>query len=332
LLKNYNNIYEVGFKALTQFDVSRIKYLDGWRGCAILGVLVGHFLSPPWINTARFGVELFFVLSGRLMAQILFTKGVPLRQFFGRRVSRIYPALLVMVGVIAIVDPRATSAQVAVSLTFLANYVSVDGTGALSHVWSLCVEEHMYILLAIIAAFHRKFGFSPSVALSLVAAAMVVNGVVQTISGGNYYEVYWRTDTRGASILFGAIAYLVIEVRNLKIKPFVPIILGFIAIALNSNPIPDPVKYSFGTASLAISLSMIPKTFGIVRKALEWPALTTIGLASYSLYLWQQPFYIANGSGRIGILPAVIASLVFGAMSYKFIEGPVRRRINAWVG
>jgi peptidoglycan/LPS O-acetylase OafA/YrhL len=50
----------------------RLSYLDGWRGLAIICVLAGHFLFIKSFNLGPFGVELFFVLSGRLMADILF--------------------------------------------------------------------------------------------------------------------------------------------------------------------------------------------------------------------------------------------------------------------
>lgn len=52
----------------------RWRELDGWRAAAIIGVLIGHFVQVPGFNAGRFGVELFFVLSGLLMAQLLFVK------------------------------------------------------------------------------------------------------------------------------------------------------------------------------------------------------------------------------------------------------------------
>jgi peptidoglycan/LPS O-acetylase OafA/YrhL len=76
---------------------ARLSALDGWRGLAILGVLFDHFVTKSGINLGRFGVELFFVLSGRLMAEILFVQKMPLNVFFLRRFSRVYPALFVFV-------------------------------------------------------------------------------------------------------------------------------------------------------------------------------------------------------------------------------------------
>jgi len=69
-----------------------IAYLDGWRGLAIISVLVAHFSGPSsvaWMG--GFGVALFFALSGFLMGRLLFIKRVALADFFARRFNRIIP-------------------------------------------------------------------------------------------------------------------------------------------------------------------------------------------------------------------------------------------------
>jgi Acyltransferase family len=75
----------------------RIGYLDGWRGIAIVLVLLGHFAPVDAANLGTLGVDFFFVLSGRLMAEILFIKRVSLPAFYLRRFSRVYPGLLAFV-------------------------------------------------------------------------------------------------------------------------------------------------------------------------------------------------------------------------------------------
>src|ERR1700722_3943799 len=80
----------------------RIQYLDGWRGVSLICVLIGHFFLRNF-NIAQLGVELFFVLSGRLMAEILFIEGTALPKFYRRRFSRIFPAMTCFVLLIFVV-------------------------------------------------------------------------------------------------------------------------------------------------------------------------------------------------------------------------------------
>jgi|SRR5450755_3109959 peptidoglycan/LPS O-acetylase OafA/YrhL len=64
---------------------------DGWRGLTIGFLLVGHFFPVPGINLGSVGVTLFFVLSGWLMTRLPFLQEMPIRTFYRRRVSRIFP-------------------------------------------------------------------------------------------------------------------------------------------------------------------------------------------------------------------------------------------------
>src|SRR4051794_29870058 len=137
---------------------TRLVYLDGWRGLSIALVLIGHFFPVPGINLGVLGVEFFFVLSGRLMGEILFIERYPLKKFFKRRFSRIYPALLVFVAVAMVALSGTFIAfkwkAALTALTFTYNYagILVTRAGALDHIWSLCVEEHAYVILALISA------------------------------------------------------------------------------------------------------------------------------------------------------------------------------------
>ena len=71
--------------------------LDNWRGWAIIFVIAGHFWHVPAIDAGRVGVELFFVLSGRLMADLLFVRRTPIPTFFQRRFTRVLPLSILFV-------------------------------------------------------------------------------------------------------------------------------------------------------------------------------------------------------------------------------------------
>jgi peptidoglycan/LPS O-acetylase OafA/YrhL len=318
--------------------MARIPYLDGWRGLAIIGVLTDHFLFSHPINPGRLGVELFFVLSGRLMAEILFERAAPLPAFFIRRAARIYPALAVFVLTIFAVAKltgvfRIPFAALLSALTFTANYYSIYGSRVtvLDHIWSLCIEEHVYLLLGVVALLARRWGLHPFNAIVALAGLFIVNGMIRTWGfGADYYAVYWRTDVRGASILIGAATYLYFARPGLpaifSAHRALPLLAGAAAILLNLQIVPDPIKYSLGTVCLAVCLCTLPSIRPAFLAVLETHWLGWIGMVSYAVYLWQQPFaQIAEPVWRVVSLPLV---LLCALVSFYLIEQPARAWLN----
>jgi len=317
---------------------TRIGYLDGWRGVALLGVLIDHFFIKRGINLGRLGVELFFVLSGRLMAEILFVRAAPLANFYARRISRIYPALVVLAACVTLVAAAAglaepTLGQFLSTVTLTANYVRLwhGGAIALDHAWSLCIEEHMYLLLGLVALAWRRWRFPLVPALAAIAAVFMINGAVETAMGLPYETVYWRSDARGASILVGAIAYLLLhrDVPRVLSGRWTPSMLGLIGFALSFKAVADPVKYSLGAMCLAASLVLMERAPAFALGILEHPLMMRLGIWSYSIYLWQQPFFgLAKGEEipRWWLLPLAIG---MGLASFYAIEQPARRWLNA---
>lgn len=316
--------------------MTRYAYLDGWRGLSILAVLIGHFLNIHGFNAGRFGVEMFFVLSGRLMAEILFIKHTPLPGFFKRRISRVWPALFVFIIAMWFIFGRTENdlhvgyQSVLSTLTFTYNYYSiyVEHTPVLDHIWSLCIEEHTYILLAILALLSRKYRFDPLKPLIALSLVFIANGAWLTFSQHlDYYNVYWRSDTRSASILIGVISFLLFNRSDKKVNVLTSVALLGLAVALNLNSIPDPIKYSLGTVCVAIAICTIKELPDYLMKFLCHPLLTRVGLISFSLYLWQQPCYkmIHQGHPRVFLLAAAFS---IAAFSYHFIEVPVRKFLN----
>ncbi|ANE52296.1 acyltransferase family protein [Flavisolibacter tropicus] len=140
--------------------------LDHLRTLAIVLVLIYHyriFFHPEWIDTVgKFGwtgVDLFFVLSGYLIAAQLFKqmaagKGLSLKQFFIKRSFRILPAYFVVVAIYFLfpyVHERPALAPLWKYLTFTQNLgLDLRTQGTFSHAWSLCIEEQFYLLLPLI--------------------------------------------------------------------------------------------------------------------------------------------------------------------------------------
>lgn len=319
---------------------ARLDYLDGWRGASILLVLAGHFLHIPVLEAGKLGVELFFALSGRLMAEILFIERMPLRQFYPRRFSRIYPALLVMIALATIAlahTPMAIGPKYAVAAAALVyNYAAALGyhAGAVDHIWSLCVEEHAYLTLGIIAALtarHPARAWAVLLALSLLAMA---NGVISTaVLGQNWYQSYWRSDVHIASILVPAVLFLSRQwhpgfwaVRAWMIPA--ALLLGAACFAGDLN-YPPVWTGTVGTTAIAFALVWVDRGPAWLVRALSWRGLCAVGLLSYSLYLWQQPFYVFAREGDLALRMASLAGAgVMALISYFAVERPARAWLN----
>lgn len=315
----------------------RIAYLDGWRGAAILGVLIDHFIKTRFLNLGRFGVEMFFVLSGILMADILFVRKKRLRDFFPRRFSRTYPALLLFATTLFLaaqlshlfhISPLAYLS----AITSTTNYYSiyVERTPVFDHIWSLSIEEQTYLFLGIVAWSSRRFAFNPLIPIIAGALFGFANGAIHTfIFHENYYATYWRTDVRGASILVGAVTYLIFnsaENRLNRIHDGYVATLGILAILFSSDYLPDPVKYTAGTVFLAISLVLLHESPRGVMAFFSSRVMVAIGTISYSLYLWQQPFgKLLRHTEKIAALPLVF---LIAWASYRFVERPARAYLN----
>jgi peptidoglycan/LPS O-acetylase OafA/YrhL len=153
--------------ALPSASKDKLYGLDHLRTLAIILVFIYHyghlFPHPAWATTfGKFGwtgVDLFFVLSGYLIASQLFRQlsagtGILLRQFFIKRFFRILPAYFVVVAIYFLfpyVHERPALAPLWKYLTFTQNLgLDLRTQGTFSHAWSLCIEEQFYLLLPLI--------------------------------------------------------------------------------------------------------------------------------------------------------------------------------------
>ncbi|MER8885094.1 acyltransferase [Mesorhizobium sp. M0816] len=316
---------------------TRLAYLDGWRGLSIALVLIGHFFPVPGINLGVLGVEFFFVLSGRLMAEILFVEYYPLKKFFKRRFSRIYPALLIFV-VAAMVALSGTFIAfkwkaALTALTFTYNYagILVTRAGALDHIWSLCVEEHAYIILAMISVVVS--GRSRVIVLlgALSVLAMANGAISYRVLAIGYEGTYWRTDVHIASILLSAVLCLLKADDRLPALlkgPHVALAATVVAVLLFMAAVPTPIHYLVAVPLLALAVNLLDFSSRYLTGFLSSLPMTMLGLWSYSLYLWQQPFYQfvdIKGSSPWLMLAAAFACAL---CSYYIIEKPARYWLN----
>jgi peptidoglycan/LPS O-acetylase OafA/YrhL len=147
--------------------------LDLLRTIAIALVFTSHFRNfagHDWFNGVSeigwAGVDLFFVLSGFLISSQLIKNAqqgkISLKEFYLRRGFRIWPnylAVLILYFGFPLFVERNSLAPLWRYLTFTLNFgLDYRKTGAFSHAWSLCVEEHFYLILPFLLMLLAKYG------------------------------------------------------------------------------------------------------------------------------------------------------------------------------
>lgn len=319
--------------------MGRIRTLDGWRGIAILLVIVNHaatyrarpgYLHGVHIGTfatslGGFGVDVFFVLSGyiitmRLLAEEQAAGAVDLKAFYIRRVFRILPPALAYLIVLCVAAQLTRIADfrwqdVAGALFFLRNYQTWYGNAGVytAHFWSLAIEEHFYFLWpGLLVLIGRKRAAWAALLGALACAAWRHHDLATHASfhwrwihpTGTDFPV--RTDVRLDGLLLGSALAIAFR-KDWFRRALEPLPTGFtlaaFLVALGSTKLTHHLPSLATNVLIAamICLSVVEQR-GWAHRMLNARPLVWIGEISYSLYLWQQLFLLSpsNSSPPLG--------------------------------
>jgi peptidoglycan/LPS O-acetylase OafA/YrhL len=317
--------------------IEHLNYLDGWRGLAIALVLEGHFFKLLPLDTGRMGVDVFFCLSGFLMSGILFIKMQPLSKFYKRRISRILPAFFVFVVAIyvfaTIQGKPFTSAELVSTLLFLRTYFPSqpgiwDTNIPIGHIWSLNIEEHCYIFMSLLVLL-RLFRGREGVVLLLTGTGCIGIGFLYVKLGMQAPRWGELGSEVAASHLLIAAGYRLIREKNgIQVPQYVPLLTLVAAILCYSKLVPWWAQSLFSPFLLAVTINHISQTYIQVKDLLSVPLLRLLGVWSFSIYLWQQPFYMYKTVFSGGTVIAMTAVMAVALFSFYILEQPCRSWLN----
>ncbi|MEZ2348694.1 acyltransferase family protein [Terriglobus sp. RCC_193] len=307
--------------------ISRLHGLDTLRAFAVLAVVFYHLTIfgelPMQLITVTWhgwmGVDLFFVLSGYLIGRQLLKPYLrehkpSLKEFYLRRAFRILPAYLTVVALYFLVPAWRDFPALPPLwkfLTFTQNFGFTFATRAFSHAWSLCVEEHFYLVLPLLVLVMMK---KPSLRRTVALIAAVVLGgivlrwwLVLRYPEEIYQRVYYPTYTRLDGLLVGVMLALVEIFRPLWWKRLTErghalFFAGLLCVASviwlfrnqdmgNSE---GPAKWGMivGFPLLAFGLGMITVSAMSVNgwlACVRVPGAETVAALAFSLYLTHKP-------------------------------------------
>lgn len=351
-----------------------ITGLDGIRAIAVIMVLAYH-LKLALFKSGFLGVTVFFVLSGYLITGILISEveeegTIDLKNFWLRRIRRLVPAVMSMAVVIIFVSTvvnrviftKGCKDFLASVLGFnnwwqIFNKVSYfEAAGVPSpftHCWSLAIETQFYLIYPLIllgiyklaksrGEGRAKRGLLFAGVTLLLALISVILMIVLFDPQQDASRVYYGTDTRAFSLLFGALLAILWDYRMVprRLSASVNMVLGSVSfavllvmtIAINGS---SNFWYRGGQfvgtilTVLVIYTVLGRKTW--LSRFLSNPVLKWIGDRSYSIYLWHYPIILLISKGIKAswwiTLIEIVLSVVLAELSYRFIETPIRHGI-----
>jgi peptidoglycan/LPS O-acetylase OafA/YrhL len=336
----------------------RIASLDGLRAISILLVMAGHLFGRSgaiveerariFSKAAHFGVEVFFVISGFLITTLLLnerarTGTTDLLAFYVRRSLRIIPPFLVFMVAIVIASQlgwiHTTRADIVHALTYTTNY-QVAPSWSLGHLWSLSVEEQFYLLWPLLFL-RLGYGGSITAALAMFATAPLVRGFMHLLTHDENYRDLPIFPAVADAIAAGCLVAL-LRPRLLAWRAYtrfagsaallslllVPVVVSVFDDYTMVNVFGGPLML----ASVAVLMEACTRRHtGVVGGLLNSRPLVFLGLVSYSLYLWQQPFLNPQAHEAINVFPLNIALAVSCALlSYFFVERPLMALRRRW--
>lgn len=348
-----------------------ITGLDGIRAIAVIMVLAYH-LKLALFKSGFLGVTVFFVLSGYLITGILISEveeegTIDLKNFWLRRIRRLVPAVMSMAVVIIFVSAvvnriiftKGCKDFLASVLGFnnwwqIFNKVSYfEAAGVPSpftHCWSLAIETQFYLIYPLIllgiyklvksrGEGRAKRGLLFAGVTLLLALISVILMIVLFDPQQDARRVYYGTDTRAFSLLFGALLAILWEYRMVprRLSASVNMVLGSVSfavllvmtIAINGS---SNFWYRggqfFGTILTVLMVYAVSGRKTWLSRFLSNPVLKWIGDRSYSIYLWHYPIILLISKGIKAswwiTLIEIVLSVVLAELSYRFIETPIR--------
>ncbi|MGY4828023.1 acyltransferase family protein [Sphaerotilaceae bacterium SBD11-9] len=319
-----------------------------------MALVVAFHLQLRGSGGGFIGVDVFFVISGYLMTQIIWgglSQGdFGYWRFVAARAARIWPALGAMVCTLLVLgafllppfDLKIVAEQALPALTFWSNQFFHDRSGYntqsvdthwLLHTWSLSVEWQFYLLYPplLMATTRLKTPGRLMLLLTLLAASL---GCQLAMSASHPASAFFLLPSRAWEMLAGGLVYLA-EARgrptlSARLRAAIShgglalVLLGALWLGVRHIPA-EGAGWPLVLPVLGVALILWARHAG--RFVLGHPLMQKLGLWSYSIYLWHWPLLVGLrmtdaflDHPKLAALGVAVASVLCGALSYRVVE------------
>ena len=338
--------------------------IDGLRAVAVSSVLLCHF-GLPGFPGGFVGVDLFFVISGFLIGQIVFEQldeqRFSFRTFYIRRIRRLFPAAMAMMVVTSALAywlflPRvfkdfgqslAASVLYASNVLFYLQAGYFDTTSQLKpllHTWSLAVEEQFYVVFPLVGCLCHRYlrrWLLPFFLLALLASfAAAVYGMEHHPRAAFYLYPFRAWELFIGTVLALKVGWLSDVARGKSTATLLGVagVLGLgYSIIFYDNIVESPTHSALlPCISAALIIVAGLNRHSLVARGLAIAPLVWIGKRSYAIYLWHWPLLVLYSYAKAAELSVaeksmlLAVTLVLSALSSRFIEEPIRFARFSW--
>jgi peptidoglycan/LPS O-acetylase OafA/YrhL len=343
----------------------RNAYLDVLRFVAIALVLLHHMTPEPpryphgigWLlvritHAGWCGVDLFFVLSGFLVSGLLFREyrergRLSLKSFLIRRGLKIYPGFYFLLAVYGPLDIIATPksgevARVLHETFFIQNYTS----SLFSQTWSLAVEEHFYLAIALLMALlasRRAIHWVPRVCLLVLPLSLFLRfREFVPHERSTYYPTHLRMDSLAFGVILSYLFHFYPAVfdwigrhRKLIFVASLLAVFPIFCVNLDDSKYIQTVGFSVNYVAFGglVAIAATPAS-SVATQSVLVNRLAELGSYSYSTYLWHMAVKRILTLIRRSVVPLpyalefvlfVVLTFVVGVAMAKLVEFPVLR-------
>ncbi|QXX94623.1 acyltransferase [Serratia marcescens] len=334
--------------------------INGLRAWAVIAVVLFHFGIPGFAG-GFVGVDVFFVISGFLMTQIIVsgleTGKFSIWHFYLARARRIIPALMALCITLLVLgwfflvstDYTTLAKHVLTAILFVSNvkfwreagYFDADSHEKwLLHTWSLSVEWQFYIILPIALVFMARLWRTRGIQLTIFVGLILSFALSCYLAIKSPSSAFYLLPTRAWEMLAGGAVWgltrnVQLHATKAKWLEWSGFALIIAAITLFNPGLAWPGLY----AAVPVTGAML------VLAASRQNSLFTsnylaerLGVSSYSIYLWHWPIVVFLGYNNAAsswnwLIAGIILSLILGELSLRMIENPARKRLSrqtAW--